>query len=148
MICDLTGNAEDPAHRPSAETPLHTALYTLDEGIGAVLHTHSVPSTVLSRAAGTSVSITNFEMQKAIAGIQSHETTLVIPVFDNRQDMKILATRVEEAWHEGNLQNHGFLIRGHGLYAWGADLVEAERHTEGLEFLFECLLAEAITTLA
>jgi len=31
----------------------------------------------------------------------------------------------------------GFLIRKHGLYAWGANLEEAQRHVETLEFLFE-----------
>jgi ribulose-5-phosphate 4-epimerase/fuculose-1-phosphate aldolase len=29
------------------------------------------------------------------------------------------------------------LLRGHGLYAWGRDLEEAQRHTEALEFLLE-----------
>jgi methylthioribulose-1-phosphate dehydratase len=31
----------------------------------------------------------------------------------------------------------GILIAGHGLYAWGADLTEATRHLEILEFLLE-----------
>jgi methylthioribulose-1-phosphate dehydratase len=29
------------------------------------------------------------------------------------------------------------LIAGHGLYAWGADLPQARRHVEILEFLLE-----------
>ncbi len=32
---------------------------------------------------------------------------------------------------------HGFLLRGHGLYTWGADLPQAVRHVEILEFLLE-----------
>jgi methylthioribulose-1-phosphate dehydratase len=32
---------------------------------------------------------------------------------------------------------HGFLLRRHGLYAWGKDLDEARRHLEIFEFLFE-----------
>ena len=32
---------------------------------------------------------------------------------------------------------HGFLMRGHGLYVWGASLEEAKRHLEVFEFLFE-----------
>ena len=31
----------------------------------------------------------------------------------------------------------GFLIAGHGLYAWGATLADAWRHLEALEFLLE-----------
>ena len=29
------------------------------------------------------------------------------------------------------------LVAGHGLYTWGRDLAEAERHVEVFEFLFE-----------
>ncbi len=32
---------------------------------------------------------------------------------------------------------HGFLLRRHGLYTWGADLAQAVRHVEILEFLME-----------
>ena len=38
----------------------------------------------------------------------------------------------------------GFLIRGHGLYAWGRDIAEARRHVEGLEFLLSCLWQQAL----
>ena len=41
---------------------------------------------------------------------------------------------------------HGFLIRGHGLYTWGADLREADRHVEILEFLFERRTREEAST--
>ena len=30
----------------------------------------------------------------------------------------------------------GYLIDGHGLYAWGRTMVEARRHLEAFEFLF------------
>ena len=144
MICDLQGAARDAQYRSSAETPLHTCLYRLDAGIGAVLHTHSVAATVLSRSAERKISISGFEMQKAIAGINSHEERLEIAVFDNTQDMEALAVIIENAWHARQLKAHGFLIRGHGLYAWGRDLAEAKRHTEGLEFLIECLWQERL----
>lgn len=139
MICDLQGNAIDKSVRASAETPLHTLLYRLDGSIGSVLHTHSVTSTMLSQDSQTSVSITGFEMQKAIAGVASHEETLTIPVFENNQDMPALAQEVEKAWKENELGGYGFLVRGHGLYAWGKSVLEARRHVEGLEFLLECV---------
>ncbi len=34
----------------------------------------------------------------------------------------------------------GFLIAGHGLYAWGATMTDALRHTEAFDFLFACAL--------
>ena len=30
----------------------------------------------------------------------------------------------------------GYLIDGHGLYAWGRTMAEARRHLEAFEFLF------------
>ena len=35
-----------------------------------------------------------------------------------------------------------YLIRSHGLYAWGKDLAEAERVLEGTEWLIAAELAE------
>jgi methylthioribulose-1-phosphate dehydratase len=138
MVCGLDGEPADAACRPSAETPLHTALYELDDRIGAVFHTHSIAATVLSMQSGKVLEISGFEMQKALKGITTHEDTLAVRVFDNTQDMTALAVRLREAWP--SLTVPGFLIAGHGLYAWGNDVDEAERHIEGFEFLFDCLL--------
>ncbi len=142
MICDFDGNALDGHSKPSAETPLHTCLYSLDAEIGAVLHTHSVASTVLSRSVDAGLTLVGFEMQKALVGVTSHEDSITIPIFENDQNTTALAQRVREAWADGNFGVPGFLIKGHGLYAWGNDLSEAQRHTEGFEFLFDCALQE------
>ena len=147
MMCDFDTGAVNPDCKPSAETPLHMRLYLLDDAVGAVLHTHSVTSTVLSRHAGDSLSITDFEMQKALHNVSSHEENVTIPIFKNDQDMNALAERVTAAWRDGRLTVPGFLIAGHGLYAWGKDLDEARRHVEGFEFLFECLWQEPLAKL-
>lgn len=135
---NLEGQPIDSVLKPSAETLLHTALYALDENIGAVLHTHSVASTVLSRLeVSDSLSLSGYEMQKSLAGNQTHDATIAIHVFENTQDMQTLAQQLKEVWAGTPLQ-WGFLVRGHGLYAWGRDMAEARRHLEGLEFLFAC----------
>ena len=144
MVCTLDGVAEVDSSKPSAETPVHACIYRLDAGVGAVLHTHSVNATVLSRAAGSTLAISGYEMQKAIAGISSHEETIELVVFDNDQDMHALAGRVESAWADGRFAVPGFLIRGHGLYAWGNNLQDARRHVEGFEFLFQCAWQELL----
>jgi methylthioribulose-1-phosphate dehydratase len=81
-------------------------------------------------------------MQKAIRGIRSHEESLTIALFENTQDMDELAAAVVGRLASGTLPAPGFLVRGHGLYAWGADLAEAQRHVEGFEFLLACVLKE------
>jgi methylthioribulose-1-phosphate dehydratase len=50
--------------------------------------------------------------------------------------MPTLAARVAAT----SLGVPGYLIAGHGLYAFGADLAAAERHVEAFEFLFSCEL--------
>jgi methylthioribulose-1-phosphate dehydratase len=127
----------------SAETPLHLARYRADAQIGAIVHVHTVASTVLSRAelgAGF-VRFTGFEMQKALAGIATHETVVDLPVFANGQDTVALAAAVE-ARLGGVAAVPGYLLAGHGIYAWGATLTDARRHLEGLEFLLTCTLEE------
>ncbi len=142
MLCDSHGAPVDPHNEPSAETPLHACLYGLDANIGAVLHTHSVAATRVSMAAEADLVIEGYEMQKAFDGIKSHDETVSIAIFDNDQDMVALAARLSDRWRAGTIAAPGFLIRGHGLYAWGVDVAAARRHVEGFEFLFECLLVE------
>jgi len=137
---DFAGNPIDSALKPSAETLLHTALYELDDSIGAVLHTHSVTSTVLSRLIHKGMmTIQGYEMQKSLAGNLTHDEEIRIAILDNSQDMPLLAEILKAGWEVAPLQ-WGFLVRGHGLYCWGRDMAEARRHLEGLEFLFACEL--------
>ena len=129
-ICDAPGT-------PSAETLLHVVIARKRQA-GAVLHTHSVWSTMLSDAgaAGGGVAIEGYEMLKGLAGVTTHEHREWIPVLDNDQDMTRLARRVAQTLND-HPSAHGFLLRRHGLYTWGDSLAEAERHVEILEFLLE-----------
>ena len=144
MICDLEGKPVDAELQPSAETALHACLYTLDEEIGAVLHTHSVTAAVLSRAADADLYFEHYEMQKAFSGINSHIGGAGLVIFENSQDMSSITDELEGRWDSGDITAPGFLIRGHGLYAWGKDPQEAQRHAEGLEFLMSCAWQEKI----
>ena len=61
-----------------------------------------------------------------------------MPVLPNSQDMTVLAGMVEAELERGPLW--GYLIEGHGLYAWGRDMAEARRHLDAFEFLLSCEL--------
>jgi methylthioribulose-1-phosphate dehydratase len=127
----------------SAETPLHLARYRASARVGAVVHVHTVAATVLSRAdsARGHVRFTGFEMQKALTGIVTHEGSIDLPIFANAQDTVALAAAIE-ARLAGEPAVPGYLLAGHGLYAWGATMADARRHLEGLEFLLACTLEE------
>lgn len=130
------------AGRPSAETPLHAMILRARPEVGAVLHTHSVNAMVLSLSDAPSGRITwhGFEIAKAIRGHRSHETVVELPVFVNDQDIPALARRVQQGI-ANSPQLFGFLLEGHGLYAWGADVAEARRHLEAYETLLACRVA-------
>lgn len=137
---EIATNHVPSGRKPSAETGLHTLLYRLFPDAGAVLHTHTVNATVLSRVEkGNALRLSGYEMQKTLAGQQTHLATIPVALFDNDQDIAALVSRIEARASEQPL-NYGFLLRGHGLTCWGRDVTEARRHLEGLEFLFECEL--------
>ncbi|EJL91250.1 methylthioribulose 1-phosphate dehydratase [Pantoea sp. GM01] len=140
MQVEIATNAVPSGRTPSAETGLHTLIYRLFPQAGAVLHTHSVNSTVLSRVEQSdALLLSGYEMQKTLAGQHSHLNTVAIPLFDNDQNIDALVERIAAFAAHSPLQ-YGFLLRGHGLTCWGKDVNEARRHLEGLEFLFACEL--------
>jgi methylthioribulose-1-phosphate dehydratase len=128
----------------SAETPLHLARYRASAAVGAVVHAHTVAATVLSRAdaAAGRVRFSGFEMQKALSGITTHDDVVDLPVFANDQDTVALAAAIEARLAASDPRVPGYLLAGHGLYAWGATMADAQRHFEGLEFLLACTLEE------
>lgn len=140
MVVDLEGQAVGSDHRPSAETLLHTQLYRRFPDIGCVLHTHSHNQTVASRlwAGQGHVHLAGYELLKAFRGNATHELAVKLPVLPNSQDMPALAAQVEHLLDRGPMW--GYLIDGHGLYAWGRDMDEARRHLDAFEFLLACEL--------
>ena len=132
-----------PQLKSSAETLIHTTIYELCPNAGAVLHTHSPLNTRISlkflKEGGLKFS--GYEMQKGLVGRTTHEDTEFLPILPNSQDMSDFSRWVRDllARHEHPC---GFLIAGHGLYAWGKDLKEAQRIVETYEFLLSCLALE------
>jgi methylthioribulose-1-phosphate dehydratase len=135
---DEHGKVVAGSGRPSAEASLHLAIARA-RGAGAVLHTHSIWSTILSDAATEGgLAIEGYEMLKGLDGVDTHEHREWLPILHNIQDWAAAVPQVEAMLTE-HPSAHGFLIRGHGLYTWGRDLAEAKRHVEILEFLFEVI---------
>ena len=139
MVVDMLGHAVGTGARPSAETLLHTQIYARFADANAVLHTHSRTQTVASRlyAGAGVVRFVGYELQKAIAGHISHEQAIELPVFPNTQDIPKLVACVD-TWIKTDKPLYGYLIEGHGIYTWGRNMTEAERHIEAFEFLLGC----------
>jgi methylthioribulose-1-phosphate dehydratase len=130
--------SEHPA-KPSDESPLHIRIVK-ERNAGAVLHTHSIWSTLLSdiHAGAGGIAIEGYEMLKGLTGVRTHAHREWLPILENAQDMMALADVVAETLKQ-QADVHAFLLRRHGLYVWGKNLPEAKRQVEIFEFLLEVL---------
>lgn len=144
VLIDEEGKPALPnQQKSSAETLLHVAVAKRFPKVGSILHTHSVWGTVLSDYfySQGGFEISGYEMLKGLSGIQTHESSIWVPIFDNTQDIPQLAEQVTKRFDDPSRPLvHGYLIHKHGLYTWGADLDEARRQIEIYEFLFECVV--------
>ena len=135
---DARGVVVSGSGKPSAEASLHLAVVRA-RGAGAVLHTHSIWSTILSdTATAGGLEIEGYEMLKGLDGVRTHDHRECLPILDNTQDWASAVPQVESILKE-QPNAHGFLIKKHGLYTWGRDLADAKRQVETLEFLFEVM---------
>lgn len=137
---DAGGRPLRPGDRPSAETGLHCGIYRRFPEAGAVLHGHSVPVTHLSRAGGDAILLEGYELLKAFPGLPTHEGAIALPVVDNDQDIARLQRVMDARWDALAEIPPGYLIRGHGIYVWGADMSAALMRLEALEFMLACEL--------
>lgn len=136
MLIDAAAHALD-GKKPSAETVLHTSLYKRFPDIQSVLHPHSLNATLISKFFKSEIVLEDYELLKALSGISTHKSRVVVPVFANDQNIPRLAGLVDRY-----LDNHpacyAYIIAGHGLYTWGNSVQETLRHLEALDFLFDC----------
>jgi len=132
--------AESGQPKSSAETLLHVVVAS-ERPAGAILHTHSPWATELSQLYfdDGGIDFEGYEMLKGLEGVKTHEHRFRFEIFENTQDIPVLAEQVRQRLNDPNTPlQYGYLIRGHGLYTWGRDVAEARRHVEILEFLLEC----------
>jgi len=124
--------------KPSAETSLHGVIYRDRPESRAVFHVHTIANTLLSNrfASSGAVPLENYELLKALFGVDTHEHRELVPILENSQDYARLALELEAVLREFP-GAHGVLLRRHGLYTWGESVAGARRHLEALEFLFE-----------
>ena len=138
MLIDATGISLD-GKKPSAETLLHVSLYNRYSDIQSILHPHSLNAALISRLFKSEIVLENYELLKALQGITTHESRVVVPVFANDQNIPRLAELVEQ-YLDSHADCYAYIIAGHGLYTWGGSVQETLRHLEALDFLFECEL--------
>ena len=114
--------------------PLFMHGYQL-RNAGAVLHSHSINAMLATWLYDTHFKITNLEMQKGIDGMGAFDT-LEVPIIPNTAREAELTDSLKEAILS-NPKTHAVLVRGHGVYIWGKDWVQAKTQAECYDYLFE-----------
>lgn len=138
LLVDEDGNAAEETHlRPSAETLLHSEIYSRTSA-GCVLHVHTVENNVISELFGDKgkVVFKGHEIIKA-TGRWEEDAELVVPIIYNNADIPALA---EEFSRHVQEDAGAVLIRNHGITVWGRTGLEAKKILEACEFLFQYTL--------
>ncbi|WP_410768443.1 methylthioribulose 1-phosphate dehydratase [Fontibacillus sp. BL9] len=137
LFVDTNGEpCETTNLKPNAETVIHAKIYRMT-GCGAIFHVHTVYNTLLSEYYGDqgAVPVKGIELIKAL-GIWEEDAVIHIPVLPNYSDIPSIAKLIP-----GSLKPEvpGILLRNHGIYAWGKNALDAKRHLESFDFIFEVL---------
>ena len=141
LVLDDIMRVDDEGHsldgkKPSAETLLHVSIYRRYPWVGSVLHPHSPNAMLVSRLFAHELVLQDYELLKALEGVETHECRIVVPIFANDQNIPRLSLNVDE-YIEIHGDIYGYIIAGHGFYTWGSSVQDALRHVEALEYLFD-----------
>lgn len=133
---ELHQSLKKTGRKSSDETELHLAIYRATSA-NCVLHSHLLESLLFADMfpGQNEVTLSGLELLKGFRGIRTHEAKVVIPCFDNSQDIHQLSQEVQQVLLKQPC--YGILLRGHGLYVWGDSVREAKRHLEVFEYLFK-----------
>ena len=137
FVLDREGNVtEKPAAGDlavSACKPLFLHAYNL-RNAGAVLHSHSQNALLATLLYDSVFRITGIEMQKGIQGGGVFDT-LEVPIIENTAYECDLADSLGEAIRS-HPKTQAVLVRGHGVYVWGKDWIQAKTQAECYDYLF------------
>ena len=132
VVVDLEGKVVEGNLRPSSDTPTHVVLYKAFPGIGGVVHTHSTYATAWAQAGrnipniGTTLAdyfhedipCTRDMRKSEVFGEYEKETGNVI---------------VERFRNIDPNDTPGVLVRNHGPFTWGTDVLNAVHNAVVLE---------------
>lgn len=133
---DATGAPVRLGETPSAEAGLHGRIASVS-GAGAVIHVHVLAPVLAAERWPDGVELRDLEMLKGF-GRSAHDDLVTIPVVPNSQDMVVLGDAFEAGFRP---DTPALIVARHGLYVWGADLVQARHRAECLEWLLRFIMA-------
>jgi methylthioribulose-1-phosphate dehydratase len=135
---------ERPDLRPSECNSIFCLAHRT-RGAWSVVHSHGLAAVLagdLAASDGTDhLAIRDLEMLKGLPGVSNADVHLV-PVIRNTPREPELVEQLETALADPRFAAaQAVVVRDHGAYIWGSDVLAAKRHTEVYHFLFEATVA-------
>ena len=130
-----------PDSRPSAETSIHQAIYSLFPEAKACYHVHSIEANLVSCFTdGDKLLLPPLEMLKGL-GVWLENPQVDIPVFTNHLEVKQIANDICARFKKAAPPVNVLLIRNHGVTVWADSLDSAGNYLEIAEYIFRYMVA-------
>jgi len=127
--------------RPSAETSIHQAIYSLFPDAQACYHVHSIEANLVSHFTdGDTLPLPPLEMLKGL-GVWEENPNVAIPVFANHLEVPRIAGDICERFKATSPPMSVLLIRHHGVTVWASSLEGARNYLEVAEYIFRYMVA-------
>lgn len=131
----------DPNNRPSAETSIHRAIYSLFPDAQACYHVHSVEANLAAHLSHDDVlPLPPLEMLKGL-GVWLEQPRITMSVFENYLEVPRIADEISDRFASSPPDVPALLIRNHGATVWADSPVAAHNSVEIVEYLFRYLVA-------
>jgi methylthioribulose-1-phosphate dehydratase len=130
-----------PDVRPSAETSIHQAIYSLYPEAQACYHVHSIEANLVSHFTDEdTLPLPPLEMLKGL-GIWEENPKVAMPVFSNHLEVPRIASDICERFKAAPPSMSALLIRNHGVTVWASSLEGARNYLEIAEYIFRYMVA-------
>ncbi len=140
MNLDGTWEPTRKGDKPSAETSIHQAIYSLFPDVQACYHVHSIEANLVSNfTQQDSIALPPLEMVKGL-GIWEENPTCMMPLFENYLNVPTIAQAIKDYYAETEPKIPALLIRNHGVTVWGKSTEQARNTIELVEYIFRYMV--------
>lgn len=140
MQMNGTWEATQPGNKPSAETSIHHAIYSLFPDAQACYHVHSVEANLVSNfTSDDAIALPPLEMIKGL-GIWDENPTCKLPLFSNHFSVPKIAEDIKHRFTKTPPKIPALLIRNHGITVWANSTQGARNLVEVMEYIFRYMV--------